>query len=154
MTQQNLLETASHKLVSEGNVRVPAKTLKKSVSKKQVANKQAAKKQVARKPNLKKQALNTRVAKEAAGSSAGTRSPLYYRLNTLLHTLRVVAGYEDQLCTLLHALRGEVEPSAALRKELRAALDELPATDLKAELDAFRHAMAAPRAQKKRPTAR
>ena len=39
--------------------------------------------------------------------SAAVRQPsLYHRLETLLHTMRFIAQYEDALCELAHELKG------------------------------------------------
>ncbi len=112
---------------------------------KRVASKSArAPKAVRESPKIKQPLRNsaakraTAAAKPARGVAPQLPAPLYYRLNTFLHTLRVVAGYEDQLCTLLHALRHEGAPNPALLQELRSLLDEIPSADFAAELDASR----------------
>ena len=63
---------------------------------------------------------------------------LFYRLNTLLHLVRNIAHYEDQLCTILHEIKTTGAPNAALSQELAEVLDDMPSTDYAQELQTVR----------------
>src|SRR5436305_3765487 len=69
---------------------------------------------------------------------------VFYRINTLLYTLRAIAQREDQLCMLMHHLRTSGRLSAGLAAELHEILEEIPAEEylhdlhaLQASLDAM-----------------
>ncbi len=118
-----------------------------------MVNKKATKKHPATKRATQK-AVPKRAAKQAAPKHASTQSKpvapstAYYRLNTFLHTLRVIAGHEDQLCTLLHAMRQEGTASDAMKDELRDLLDEIPSSDYIEELVALRNELTPSRSAK------
>ena len=150
---------------------------KKQSAKKQVA-KQSAKKQVSRakstvetaasgkgapssassqkKAFVRKAKPATTAARKRLATSASAKAPrpVFYRLNTLLHTLRVISSYEDQLCTLLHALKQEGNTPPALAVELRDLLEEMPTTEYHEEIEALRDELAAPVTTKRRATSR
>lgn len=75
---------------------------------------------------------------------------VFYRINTLLYTLRAIAQREDQLCMLMHHLRTSGRLSAGLAAELHEILEEIPAQEylhdlhaLQASLDAVEGKQAA-----------
>ena len=66
---------------------------------------------------------------------------VFYRINSLLYTLRAIAQREDQLCMLMHHLRTSGKLNAALSAELHEILDEIPADEYMHELGALREAL-------------
>lgn len=68
---------------------------------------------------------------------------LPHRLDTLLHTMRCIAQHEDELCTLLHDARRTGRLNAALLRELRSVLEELPAGEYLDDLHAVQQAIQA-----------
>lgn len=81
----------------------------------------------------------------SAASSDRPPSPaLFYRLNTLLHTVRVIASHEDGLCTLLHEIKTHGTATPALLADLLAQLDEMPSADYADELAAVRDLLSTP----------
>lgn len=67
--------------------------------------------------------------------------PAYYQLHSLLQTIRDLAAHEDHICSLLHELEHTGKLSAAVRRELRALLAELPLHSLQSEIGALRWAL-------------
>ena len=63
---------------------------------------------------------------------------VFYRINSLLHTLRAIAQREDQLCILMHHLRTSGKLSPTLNRELHEILDEIPADEYLNDLEALR----------------
>ena len=63
---------------------------------------------------------------------------VFYRINSLLYTLRAIAQKEDQLCILMHHLRTSGKLNATLAAELHEILDDIPADDYLHDLDALR----------------
>lgn len=76
-------------------------------------------------------------AKTSRRSKIASATPLFYRLHALLETVRTIAQYEDQLCSLAHEAQsaGALTPEAT--EELHALLLDLPASSYHAELDAL-----------------
>ena len=107
----------------------PPRTAKRPVKRTAVGMKKTARKTVARRPRA-----------GAVGGAAG-QPALYYRLNTLLHLVRNIAHYEDQLCTILHEIKTTGAPNTALSHELSEVLEDMPATDYAQELEAVRAAL-------------
>ncbi len=65
-------------------------------------------------------------------------SEAHHRIHILLHTVRCIAQYEDQICTLLHASRNSPQLTAAVRRDLEKLLDRMPAHDYMHDLEAVR----------------
>ncbi len=63
---------------------------------------------------------------EAAQASA-SEATLAHRIHALLHTVRVIGHFEDELCTLLHEAEHGGARSAGLQRELTALTARLPA---------------------------
>ena len=86
----------------------------------------------------KKVAKNTAV--KAAGaprkSTARPLPQLYYRAHALLNTVRCIAQHEDRLCILLHEMKRRGTVGAAMSKELRTLLGEMPAEEYAVDLRA------------------
>ena len=84
--------------------------------------------------------------KTAAKKSLVMAQPpeVFYRINSLLYTLRAIAQREDQLCVLMHHLRTSGKLNAGLSTELHEILEEIPTQEylhdlhaLQASLDAI-----------------
>ena len=75
-------------------------------------------------------------------SPTSPSSESQHRLHLLIHTVRCIAGHEDQLCTLLHASRKSPRLTAAVRRELGKVLDSMPAHDYLHDLEAVRELLA------------
>lgn len=78
-----------------------------------------------------------------AGLAVAQPPEVFYRINSLLYTLRAIAQREDQLCILMHHLRTSGKLNAGLAAELHEILDEIPAGDYLHELDALRQSLEA-----------
>ncbi len=78
-----------------------------------------------------------------AGLAVAQPPEVFYRINSLLYTLRAIAQREDQLCILMHHLRTSGKLNAGLAAELHEILDEIPAQDYLHELDALRTSLEA-----------
>ncbi len=76
-----------------------------------------------------------------AGLAAAQPPEVFYRINSLLYTLRAIAQREDQLCILMHHLRTSGKLNPGLAAELHEILDEIPAGDYLHELDALRSSL-------------
>ena len=142
-------------------VEVTGRVVKKQGKTKKPAKKQGAKKKPGKGQETKPQARRSTpaprsvsVKRVAAKRTRSQESAVFYRLNAFLHTLRVIAGYEDQLCTLLHASRPGTAPDAETHRELLSLLEEMPATHYQQELEALREALLPSPAVKKRVRAR
>ena len=70
----------------------------------------------------------------------------YHRLDTLLHTMRCIAQYEDALCELSHEIKWAGEMSPGSSEELRAILEQIPSHDYVLDLNAVRATLVEPRA--------
>jgi hypothetical protein len=68
---------------------------------------------------------------------------VFYRINSLLYTLRTIAQREDQLCMLMHHLRTSGKLNAGLAAELHEILDEIPGEDYLHDLQALRASLEA-----------
>ena len=66
---------------------------------------------------------------------------VFYRINSLLYTLRSIAQREDQLCMLMHHLRTSGKLNAGLAAELHEILDEIPSDEYLHDLQALRHSL-------------
>lgn len=53
----------------------------------------------------------------------------YYRLNTLLHTVRCIAQHQDRLSMLMHEIKHSGQLGTAESEELGILLAELPSQD-------------------------
>lgn len=60
-------------------------------------------------------------------------------LNTLLHTMQAIQRSEEELCSLMHALRNG-RASAPLLRDLRRVLQHLPAHDYLHEVEQLQDA--------------
>ena len=120
------------------------------MAKKKTAVKKRTGKQTFKKPVSRKKAPPEAASRMRAASPTPT---VFYRLNAFLHTLRVIAGYEDQLCTLLHASRPGTAPDATTHRELLSLLEEMPAVHYSQELEALREALLPRPVAKKRAKA-
>lgn len=96
---------------------------------------------VAKKSVRKAAARKPRVGTDVLKHAALEHPAIFYRLNTLLHIVRNIAGYEDQLCTILHEIKitGTADPE--LIDELAEVLEDMPFTDFTQERDAVRAAL-------------
>lgn len=70
---------------------------------------------------------------------------LSHSLHTLLHTVRAIAHFEDELCTLLYAAEHANKLPPQLAKELQALLARIPAEEYVQDLEAVRAAIEMPR---------
>ena len=94
-----------------------------------VVAKKTASKATARKPR----------ARSGFPRHSGPEHPaIFYRLNTLLHTVRSIAEFEDHLCTILHEIKATGAASVSLSHELAEVLEDMPSTDFTHELQALR----------------
>jgi hypothetical protein len=69
--------------------------------------------------------------------------PLTHCVQSLLHTLRCIAQYEDALCEVLHELQQE-GPSAKMNEEIASLLDDIPAQDYLDDLESARACLSQP----------
>ena len=72
----------------------------------------------------------------------------HHRLDTLLHTMRCIAQYEDALCELSYEVRRAGDFSPKISDELRDILEKIPSDDYVMDLDALRAAVAEPESLK------
>ncbi len=77
-------------------------------------------------------------AKKAKKAVGEQHPQVYYRLHALLHTVRVIGQYEDQLCTLLHEMKSTGAVDRKLHRELLGILDEMPSLAYQADLQTVR----------------
>lgn len=80
--------------------------------------------------------------KQSRTSPAPAQGPLYYKLHTLLETIRVIKTYEDPLCTLLHAIQTTANAIPEVERELKSLLEEMPAEAYAMELHGVRTQLA------------
>lgn len=76
--------------------------------------------------------------KNKAGHAVATeraRPSIYYRLHTLLETIRAIKGFEDPLCTLLHAVETAGGTTAEVESELGELLERMPSSSYGLERD-------------------
>ena len=84
-----------------------------------------------------KKAVRTRKADPVA-----PRQPaIFYRVNSLLHTVHAIGQYEDHLCSLLHEIKTAGPLHDATREELNLLLDEIPSVEYEHDLHALRDAL-------------
>lgn len=84
------------------------------------------------------------VARAPAKRSPGVPA-LFYRLHSLLGTVRSIAGYEDHLCTLLHDVQTHGMASPELTRDLLSILNEMPSpATYREEFEGVRRAPANP----------
>jgi hypothetical protein len=69
------------------------------------------------------------------------QSSLYHRIDTLLHTMRCIAQYEDALCGLSHEVKQAGAFSPEISDEVREILEKIPSHDYVMDLDAVRAAL-------------
>lgn len=66
---------------------------------------------------------------------------LVHRIHALLRTMRCIAQYEDELCTLLHAAERGNTPEPELQDELRSLLEAMPSREYADDLESLRGAL-------------
>lgn len=98
--------------------------------------KSPAVRQASKKPGSKTAARKPRAARSR--DAAPGHPAIFYRLNTLLHTVRSIAEFEDHLCTILHEIKTTGAASGALSHELAEVLEDMPSTHFTQELQAVR----------------
>ncbi len=82
-----------------------------------------------------------KTAARKTGLTVAQPPQVFYRINSLLHTLRTIAQREDQLCMLMHHLRTSGKLNASLSAELHEILEEIPAEEYMRDLEALREAL-------------
>ena len=83
-----------------------------------------------------------RCAHQEPSESGGARQPeLYYRVHSLLHTVRLIGQHEDQLCSLLHEVETAGKGTPVINQELRTLLDEIPSIEYQQELNALHESL-------------
>ena len=89
------------------------------------------------------------MAKKAVSKTAATKSGtmlpmrVAHRIESLLHTMRVIERHEEQLCVLMTEIKNTGEVSGAIRKELHDLLEELPADAYRLDMEAVSMALLA-----------
>lgn len=86
-----------------------------------------------------------------AGTTVAQPPEVFYRINSLLYTLRAIAQREDQLCVLMHHMRTSGKLNAILATELHEILEEIPAHAYLDDLEALRTSLEAAEEQKAVP---
>ncbi len=84
------------------------------------------------------------VGKKAVASVPGNQPPVFYRVNSLLHTVRHIARYEDQVCTLLHEIQTSGQLNPTTHEELTVLLEEIPSAEYFDDLQALEQALRSP----------
>ena len=74
--------------------------------------------------------------KAATAAAANARPQIYYRIHTLLETVREIAQHEDQLCCLMHEIKSKNSLSPSVSRELRSLLEEMAPADYDHNLSA------------------
>ena len=85
--------------------------------------------------------MATKAGVKKSGLAVAQPPQVFYRINSLLYTLRAIAQREDQLCMLMHHLRTSGKLNAALSAELHEILDEIPAEEYMHDLHCLREAL-------------
>ena len=67
---------------------------------------------------------------------------IFYKVHALLHTLRTINGYEDQLCTLLEEIKRSGEVSETVHRELEQILEDIPSHEYVDDLKTLRNDLA------------
>lgn len=86
-----------------------------------------------------------KAASKTAAKSEVTMLPMRvaHRIESLLHTMRLIERHEEQLCVLMTEIRNTGEMSGAIRKELHDLLEELPADAYRLDMEAVSMALLA-----------
>jgi hypothetical protein len=79
---------------------------------------------------------------------------LYHRIDTLLHTMRCIAQYEDALCGLSQEVKRAGAFSPEIRDEVREILEKIPSHDYVMDLDAVRAALSESKPSSSKKSAR
>ena len=87
--------------------------------------------------------MATKAGVKKSGLAVAQPPQVFYRINSLLYTLRAIAQKEDQLCILMHHLRTSGKLNATLSAELHEILDEIPADEYLRDLEALRASLEA-----------
>ncbi len=87
--------------------------------------------------------MATKSVAKRTGAVPVQPAQVYYRINSLLYTLRSIAQREDQLCMLMHHLRTSGKLTGPLTAELHEILDEIPAQDYLHDLESLRASLEA-----------
>lgn len=87
--------------------------------------------------------MATRQAAKKTALAVAKPPQVFYRINSLLYTLRAIAQREDQLCVLMHHLRTSGKLNAALTSELHEIIDEIPVQEYTQDVEALRAALQA-----------
>ena len=137
----------------------PARTAVKRQPAKKVIAKASARAQTAAKRSSPKPAVTAKPAARGRQQSNASRSPatkqrraakpqlsahqpsLFYKVHALLHTVRTIGQYEDQLCTLMTDIRNTGAVSTEVSRELLDLLEDMPSADYASELHALRRAL-------------
>ena len=82
--------------------------------------------------------MATKAGVKKSGLAVAQPPEVFYRIHSLLYTLRAIAQREDQLCVLMHHLRTSGKLNATLSAELHEILDEIPADEYMDDLHALR----------------
>jgi len=90
----------------------------------------------------KKTPAKKKISASEKGSVISETPLLYHRVNGLLHTMRCIAQYEDELCTFLHAARDRKAGDVDHDVELRELLEKMPSHEYVDDLDALKEALA------------
>ena len=93
-------------------------------------------------PATKQKPAATRRSKAPEPVPPPRLSPLYYRLHGLVHTVRRIGSFEDQLCALLNETKQPGPLSTPAVEELQELLGEIPAWEYQHELQEVRSALA------------
>ena len=84
-----------------------------------------------------------KAASKTAAKKSGPMLPMRvaHRIESLLHTMRVIERHEEQLCVLMTEIKNTGEVSDAVREELHGLLEELPADAYRLDLEAVSTAL-------------
>ena len=84
-----------------------------------------------------------KAASKTAAKSGEAMLPMRvaHRIESLLHTMRVIERHEEQLCGLMTEIKNTGEVSDAIREELHGLLEELPADAYRLDLEAVNTAL-------------
>ena len=67
--------------------------------------------------------------------AAVTDASLFHHMHALLHTMQTIQEHEEQLCSMTNEIRKSGRISAALRRDLRGLLGQLPAREYQNGID-------------------
>lgn len=71
-------------------------------------------------------------------ASSDTQLATGHYIHALLQTMRAIHQYEDQFCTLMHAIERSGKLNAAENRELHKLLDRMPGPAFQHDLEALR----------------